>query len=130
MLVLSRKESQRIRLGDSIVITIVKISGDKVRVGVDAPSDVLVLRDELEPHAAALAPGMREARQELTAAPDVWPAGYKTRALVATQDAINSVKAILGVTDLPGFRGVERTPDFYKKTPVYPHLRAALGDLR
>ena len=48
MLVLSRKESQRIRLGDSIVITIVKISGDKVRIGVDAPSEVLVLRDELE----------------------------------------------------------------------------------
>ncbi|MEX0613409.1 MAG: carbon storage regulator [Pirellulales bacterium] len=48
MLVLSRKESQRIRLGDSIVITIVKISGDKVRVGIDAPSHVLVLRDELE----------------------------------------------------------------------------------
>jgi carbon storage regulator len=48
MLVLSRKESQRIRLGDSIVITIVKISGDKVRVGIDAPSSVLVLRDELE----------------------------------------------------------------------------------
>jgi carbon storage regulator len=50
MLVLSRKESQRIRLGDSIVITIVKISGDKVRVGIDAPSNVLVLRDELEVH--------------------------------------------------------------------------------
>ena len=48
MLVLSRKESQRIRLGDSIVITIVKISGDKVRVGIEAPSEVLVLRDELE----------------------------------------------------------------------------------
>jgi carbon storage regulator len=48
MLVLSRKESQRIRLGDSIVITIVKISGDKVRIGIDAPGDVLVLRDELE----------------------------------------------------------------------------------
>ena len=39
MLVLSRKESQRIRLGDSIVITIVKISGDKVRVGIDAPTE-------------------------------------------------------------------------------------------
>jgi carbon storage regulator len=37
-------------LGDSIVITIVKISGDKVRVGIDAPTDVLVLRDELEAH--------------------------------------------------------------------------------
>jgi carbon storage regulator len=52
MLVLSRKESQRIRLGDQIVITIVKISGDKVRVGVEAPSNVLVLRDELEPRPA------------------------------------------------------------------------------
>ena len=51
MLVLSRKESQRIRLGDSIVITIVKISGDKVRVGIDAPAEVLVLRDELETRA-------------------------------------------------------------------------------
>ena len=49
MLVLSRKESQRIRLGDSIVVTIVKISGDKVRVGIEAPADVLVLRDELKP---------------------------------------------------------------------------------
>jgi carbon storage regulator len=49
MLVLSRKESQRIRLGDSIVITVVKISGDKVRIGIDAPTSVLVLRDELEP---------------------------------------------------------------------------------
>lgn len=48
MLVLSRKESQRIRLGDSIVLTIVKIAGDKVRVGIQAPDDVLVLRDELE----------------------------------------------------------------------------------
>ena len=48
MLVLSRKESQRIRLGDSIVLTIVKVSGDKVRVGIQAPDDVLVLRDELD----------------------------------------------------------------------------------
>jgi len=55
MLVLSRKESQRIRLGDSIVITIVKISGDKVRIGIDAPGDVLVLRDELEPRESLLA---------------------------------------------------------------------------
>ena len=77
MLVLSRKESQRIRLGDSIVITIVKISGDKVRVGIDAPSDVLVLRDELEvrdpagqrPRAATrLPPEERSMRQSAYAA--------------------------------------------------------------
>jgi carbon storage regulator len=60
MLVLSRKESQRIRLGDSIVITIVKVSGDKVRVGIDAPSNVLVLRDELETREPA-APGAESA---------------------------------------------------------------------
>ena len=49
MLVLSRKESERIRLGDSIVVTVVRVSGDKVRLGIEAPSDVIVLRDELEP---------------------------------------------------------------------------------
>lgn len=55
MLVLSRKESQRIRLGDSIVVTIVKISGDKVRIGIEAPNNVLVLRDELEVREPAIA---------------------------------------------------------------------------
>jgi carbon storage regulator len=48
MLVLSRKEAQRIRLGDSIIVTVVRVSGDKVRLGIEAPPDVLVLRDELE----------------------------------------------------------------------------------
>jgi carbon storage regulator len=49
MLVLSRKESQRIRLGDSIVITVVRVTGDKVRLGIEAPREMLVLRDELKP---------------------------------------------------------------------------------
>lgn len=49
MLVLSRKEAERIRLGDSIVITVVRIGGDKVRLGIQAPKDMLVLRDELQP---------------------------------------------------------------------------------
>lgn len=48
MLVLSRRERERIRLGDSIVVTIVRVAGDKVRIGIEAPPDVLVLRDELE----------------------------------------------------------------------------------
>ena len=50
MLVLSRKEGERIKLGDSIVVTVVGVSGDKVRVGIQAPSDILVLREELQPH--------------------------------------------------------------------------------
>jgi carbon storage regulator len=50
MLVLSRKESERIRLGDSIVVTVVRVAGDKVRLGIEAPADMLVLRDELDLH--------------------------------------------------------------------------------
>ncbi len=53
MLVLSRRQSQKIKLGDSIVVTIVRVSGDKVRVGIEAPPDVVVLRDELQPFEAA-----------------------------------------------------------------------------
>ena len=52
MLVLSRRESERIRLGDSIVVTVVRVAGDKVRLGIQAPPHILVLRDELEPFAA------------------------------------------------------------------------------
>ena len=50
MLVLSRKENERIRVGESIVVTVVRLGGDKVRLGIEAPSDVLVLRGELESH--------------------------------------------------------------------------------
>jgi carbon storage regulator len=48
MLVLSRKENERIRLGDSIIVTVVRVAGDKVRLGIQAPPHILVLRDELE----------------------------------------------------------------------------------
>jgi carbon storage regulator len=48
MLVLSRRESERIKLGDSIVVTVVRVAGDRVRLGIEAPADMLVLREELE----------------------------------------------------------------------------------
>jgi len=50
MLVLSRKERERIHLGDNITVTIVRVSGDQVRVGIDAPKEIRILRDELEPN--------------------------------------------------------------------------------
>ena len=49
MLVLSRKESEKIKLGDQIVLTIVRVSGDRVRLGIQAPPEMLILREELEP---------------------------------------------------------------------------------
>lgn len=48
MLVLSRKQNERIRVGESVVVTVVRVSGDKVRIGIEAPPNVRVLRDELE----------------------------------------------------------------------------------
>ena len=48
MLVLSRKECEKIQLGNDITLTVVKVSGDKVRLGIEAPSNVKVLRNELE----------------------------------------------------------------------------------
>jgi len=49
MLVLSRRENERIKLGENIVVTVIRVNGDRVRLGIDAPRDVLILRDELEP---------------------------------------------------------------------------------
>lgn len=47
MLCLSRKEGESIKIGDGIVLTINRIRGDKVSIGIDAPPDVAVMRTEL-----------------------------------------------------------------------------------
>ncbi len=47
MLVLTRKVGQRIRIGDEITITLVRIQGDKVRVGIEAPRDIAIHREEV-----------------------------------------------------------------------------------
>ncbi|MBB76313.1 MAG: carbon storage regulator [Planctomycetaceae bacterium] len=57
MLVLSRKEGERIKLGEDVVLTIVRLSGDNVRVGIDAPAEMVVLRDELKAFATPPDPG-------------------------------------------------------------------------
>ena len=47
MLVLTRKHQERIQIGSSITITIVRIQGNAVRVGIEAPRDVRVVRGEV-----------------------------------------------------------------------------------
>ena len=47
MLVLSRQRDESISIGDNIVITIVDIRGDKVRLGIEAPKEVPVHRQEV-----------------------------------------------------------------------------------
>jgi carbon storage regulator len=47
MLVLSRKDSERIFIGDAIVLTVVKIQGGIVRLGIQAPPEIVIAREEL-----------------------------------------------------------------------------------
>jgi len=47
MLVLSRQRDESIMIGDSVVVTVVDIRGDKVRLGIQAPSEVPVHRREV-----------------------------------------------------------------------------------
>lgn len=47
MLVLSRRPQESIMIGDDIELTVVDIRGDKVRLGIKAPSDVAVHRKEI-----------------------------------------------------------------------------------
>ena len=47
MLVLSRQRDESIMIGDNIVVTIVDIRGDKVRLGINAPTEIPVHRQEV-----------------------------------------------------------------------------------
>ena len=47
MLVLSRKVGERILIGDQVAITVVRINATTVRLGIDAPSKMVVVREEL-----------------------------------------------------------------------------------
>ena len=49
MLVLSRKLGEKILIGDSIVLTVVKIDRNQIRLGIDAPADVAIYREEIAP---------------------------------------------------------------------------------
>ena len=47
MLILTRKEGESLRLGDDITVTVVSVKGGNVRLGIEAPRDVAVHREEV-----------------------------------------------------------------------------------
>ena len=47
MLVLSRKKDESIIIGEAVTVTVIEVRGDKVRLGIDAPRDVPVHRQEV-----------------------------------------------------------------------------------
>jgi carbon storage regulator len=58
MLVLSRKVGERILIGDQVTVTVVRISGGGVRLGIEAPPEMAVIREELQDgYTSAITPG-------------------------------------------------------------------------
>ena len=66
MLVLSRQRDESIMIGDNIVVTIVDIRGDKVRLGINAPTEIPVHRQEV--YEAIKRENLRSARLDPTEA--------------------------------------------------------------
>lgn len=64
MLILSRKTDEKIKIGEDITLTIIEIRGDQVKIGVSAPKNVKVFRQEVfdaiksENQKAAAIPGV------------------------------------------------------------------------
>ena len=48
MLVLMRRPGQTIRIADDITITVLDVKGNQVRIGINAPKNVIILREELD----------------------------------------------------------------------------------
>lgn len=49
MLILTRKKNETVCIGDEVAITITRVAGNKVRLGISAPTELRVVRRELEP---------------------------------------------------------------------------------
>ena len=49
MLVLSRKQGEKVCIGDNITVTVLGVRGNVLKLGIDAPREVRVLRSELQP---------------------------------------------------------------------------------
>jgi carbon storage regulator CsrA len=81
MLVLTRKVSEQIKIGNDIVITVLRVKGQSVRIGIEAPRGVRVLRAEL-PDAKPAAPTVTTIELNPFAAPTT-----TTQSITKTQAA-------------------------------------------
>ena len=74
MLVLTRKADEQILIGDDIKITLVRVRGNSVRVGIDAPKNIRIVRGELRPQDVVLYAGCYSCSKTRFGAYDCGPA--------------------------------------------------------
>jgi carbon storage regulator len=70
MLVLSRRAGERIQIGDQIEVTVVRIGPGVVRIGIEAPTEMTVLRDEVRQN-LLISANRASARQPSAAAEEI-----------------------------------------------------------
>ena len=76
MLVLTRKRSERIQIGDNVVVKVIRLGRNSVKIGIEAPGHVRVLRSELcddTPPAPNLDPADLAGDDEALACSDQFP---------------------------------------------------------
>jgi carbon storage regulator len=47
MLILSRNKGQKIMINDNIILSVIEVNGDQVRIGIEAPGNVTIYREEI-----------------------------------------------------------------------------------
>jgi len=101
MLVLTRKQKETIKIGDSITVTILRVQGHAVRVGIEAPRDVRVVRGEL----AASKPG--DAEEAPASEPQIIefrfsPGKAESEAVAKPAPARGPLSSLMATLHLPG----------------------------
>ena len=121
MLVLTRKLQERIHIGENITITVVRIKGNTVRVGIEAPGDVRVIRGEVavrdEIEVAGDIPGSGET--QTTPPPATQPGGESCRE-PGREPPCNARE----------YRVTTRRPPLAGVTARKPRLRVASAEVR
>lgn len=73
MLVLTRKPAEMIKIGDDIVVKVIKTARGAVKIGIEAPNDVRVIRGELLEAVVTLEPSVAKLADHFDAMPEQYP---------------------------------------------------------
>jgi carbon storage regulator len=75
MLILTRRVQEALMIGDDVTITVLGVKGNQVRIGIDAPKDVQVHREEIYHRIKSGVPMDRKRGSDDFHEDDVWPSG-------------------------------------------------------